>query len=482
MHRSATRTDLFHSPRSEKSIGTLFMMEAVENRCMLSFTPTINVSAFDSRALRDLHSPGTFVVTRRDNLSKPLTVPLLLGGTAANGVDYGRVGRSVTIPAGKRSIAIPIRAAASTTMSRYVELAVGKITGYSTSVHSADVSLLNNASSTRPIIQGVRLQETAPLRYVLTRTGGDTATTLTVPISLSGDGINGVDFGTVGNVVTFKPGVTSIPITLRQTSIGAASGRSSTITLVDGSTSIDAGGAVGDGNGTSTGTNPTVGTGAAGGTGTGVGTGSTTGDGTIPGPGTSTSSGPSTGTTGATGTSTGTGAGTTTGTTTGSTGTSSGTTTGTTSGSGTTSGTTTGTSTGTTSPGASGTGTGTSTASGPSTGTTGATGTSTGTGSGTGGTGTTSGSTTGVPIGTNTGTTTSGTGTTAAGTAGTASGSIAGNGTTGSTGSLTAGFSGNTASGGFVGGTGIGGGIFTTIPNDQSVSDTYGQTYAGQVT
>lgn len=44
--------------------------------------------------------PGRIVVNRNGNLAQPVTIPLMYGGTAVNGVDYVALPNSITIPAG----------------------------------------------------------------------------------------------------------------------------------------------------------------------------------------------------------------------------------------------------------------------------------------------------------------------------------------------------------------------------------------------
>src|SRR5690348_8596404 len=51
----------------------------------------------------------SFTLTRGGATDAPLTVHFVLGGRAKNGIDYGRIGNSVTIPAGASSIRLKVR-------------------------------------------------------------------------------------------------------------------------------------------------------------------------------------------------------------------------------------------------------------------------------------------------------------------------------------------------------------------------------------
>jgi hypothetical protein len=68
----------------------------------------VNVNAPDPLAFEIGPDPGTFQITRTGDLSAPLTVYYLLGGTTINAEDYVEVPTSVTIPAGVASADVTI--------------------------------------------------------------------------------------------------------------------------------------------------------------------------------------------------------------------------------------------------------------------------------------------------------------------------------------------------------------------------------------
>ncbi len=62
-------------------------------------TDSVTIAATQAAADTSGSNPGVFTVTRSGDLSGPLAVSYAVGGTAANGVDYGSLPGSVTIPA-----------------------------------------------------------------------------------------------------------------------------------------------------------------------------------------------------------------------------------------------------------------------------------------------------------------------------------------------------------------------------------------------
>src|SRR4051794_27776076 len=84
--------------------------ELLENRQLLA--AVVSLIASDATAAETLAgqeaNAGSFTISRTEPFAAPLTVSYSIGGTATNGVDYAQIGSSVTIPAGAKSIVIPI--------------------------------------------------------------------------------------------------------------------------------------------------------------------------------------------------------------------------------------------------------------------------------------------------------------------------------------------------------------------------------------
>jgi len=89
-----------------------------------SFTVTVNaavgtvvsVAVTTSKASRVGPVSGVFTLKRTGSTSAALTVHFSLGGTAANGIDYGALGTAATIPAGSASTTITVTPLPSATI------------------------------------------------------------------------------------------------------------------------------------------------------------------------------------------------------------------------------------------------------------------------------------------------------------------------------------------------------------------------------
>lgn len=195
--------------------------EVLESRRLLS--TVVSIGTLQDTAMRQTGQDGLVVVARRGDLSEDLTVPLIVSGTAANGTEYGRVGPRVTIPAGVRSVALNIRPVfpGAAGQSNYLSIALGDIAGVRFGAREAFVDVVDNPNSRRPDrVAGptgpFSVSTTTGRRaaVVVTRTGDVTEPT-TVPITVAGTAVNGVDFGRVGQQITFAPGQSTVTLNLR---------------------------------------------------------------------------------------------------------------------------------------------------------------------------------------------------------------------------------------------------------------------------
>lgn len=94
--------------------------------------PQLQVTTVISNAYESGASHGAFRLTRGGDLSKSLTVPLIVEGTATNGVDYGRIGDKFTFAPGQSSVDLYVRAANDgvTEGNETVILKIGPVSGY----------------------------------------------------------------------------------------------------------------------------------------------------------------------------------------------------------------------------------------------------------------------------------------------------------------------------------------------------------------
>ena len=94
---------------------------------------------------------GIIRITRDgDDIDKTVTIPLSIGGTATNGVDYGRFATSLTMAANVTSIDLPVRAIADSLDEgdETVTLTLGTVAGYTNVESSATVTIRNAGGST----------------------------------------------------------------------------------------------------------------------------------------------------------------------------------------------------------------------------------------------------------------------------------------------------------------------------------------------
>lgn len=251
--------------------------EPLEGRKLLS--TSVSIGSTVPVAYRDIGQEGLFVVTRRGDLSEPLRVPLTVSGTAVNGVDYGRIGNLVTIPAGQRSVGLFVRVGASASPANYVRVSIDETPGLRVNARTAVVTILQNPKSPPPLMREFEvttdrsfINDRRNIRgaFVISRTT-DLDTTVTLPINVGGTAVNGRDFGFIGDSVTFLPGQETIVLPIRSPgtisvgrdinlSVGGVGGLGSTTTFnlsgVTGVTGVSVGlpsvGGIGIGNRTGT--------------------------------------------------------------------------------------------------------------------------------------------------------------------------------------------------------------------------------------
>src|SRR5436190_17407735 len=85
------------------------MIEALESRFMLADTQ-VYLTRPPTRASENGPTIRAFHIwTTVPNEQEGLVVHFTIGGTATNGVDYGKIGSEVTIPAGQSQVQIKVR-------------------------------------------------------------------------------------------------------------------------------------------------------------------------------------------------------------------------------------------------------------------------------------------------------------------------------------------------------------------------------------
>lgn len=107
----------------------------------------ISIGAGQALATRSDPLPGTFIVTRSGGLDHATVVPLRIGGSAVNGLDYDRLAASVTFPAGTASVILTVnpktsRPVLAAPLVVTVELVPDTLAGYVLGEVSAQVALV----------------------------------------------------------------------------------------------------------------------------------------------------------------------------------------------------------------------------------------------------------------------------------------------------------------------------------------------------
>jgi hypothetical protein len=111
-----------------------------------STTPNaIKIVATNPSASEDGPVAGQLRIERWRDISQPVTVPLVVTGTATNGIDYGRIGRQVTFAAGQSVITLPVHIIGDLIdeSDETVIVTLGKIPGYASATGPAKVTITN---------------------------------------------------------------------------------------------------------------------------------------------------------------------------------------------------------------------------------------------------------------------------------------------------------------------------------------------------
>ena len=181
--------------------------------------PTVTIAATTPTASEAGPTSGAFTVTRNGCLVAPLTVNYSIGGTAGNGVDYGTLTGSVTIPANATTAPITITPVddAVPECSETVILTLSANAAYTVgSPSSATVTILDNdlppvsIAATTPTAN-----ETGPVSGVFTVSrAGCTTSNLTVNYTVGGTAIPGTDYTALSGSVTIPVGSAAVSVTV----------------------------------------------------------------------------------------------------------------------------------------------------------------------------------------------------------------------------------------------------------------------------
>lgn len=195
---------------------------------LFSSTPTlVTLNAADPTANEAGLEVATFRVTRGGNLSQPLTVNYSVSGNAIAGTDYNTLSGTVTFPANENTAFITVTPRDDTTVeaSETVTVTLQPGTGYSlisTAASTGSVSIVSeDLMPNTPTINIVATDPNAAEAgrdvgvFTVTRSGGNTAASLTVYLQYGQQTAQGADYDALATSVTFAAGQTSATLTVR---------------------------------------------------------------------------------------------------------------------------------------------------------------------------------------------------------------------------------------------------------------------------
>ncbi len=204
------------SPRSCGHAGPL--VEALEPRSLLTAAlPLVILSVADAGAAEHDSRPGKFTITRFGNTDAPLLVYFQIAGSATPGVDYTGLSGATTIPAGRRSVMLPI-----------IPIDDLEVEGPETvrvilSPDNAHYRLDQSSTLNRNRVITIQDDDMRPVVTIAapdpnaSEIGGDTATLtirrtgatdlpLTVDLRIAGSATPGVDYQALPTSITIQPG------------------------------------------------------------------------------------------------------------------------------------------------------------------------------------------------------------------------------------------------------------------------------------
>jgi hypothetical protein len=181
--------------------------------------PTVSATATVPSVNEAGTSPGVVTIGRTGSVASALTVSIVLSGTAVNGTDYSTIPSTVTIPAGSVSVTVPVSPINDFTFDGNQSVVVSVVggPGYAVAPASSDsVTIVD--TNPLPVVTVTASSPTATEpgvsgAFQVSRTG-NTASALTVSITLGGTAINGTDYVTIGQTVVIPAGSASATVTV----------------------------------------------------------------------------------------------------------------------------------------------------------------------------------------------------------------------------------------------------------------------------
>ena len=199
--------------------------------------PTVTVSATDAAAAEAGPDTGLFTISRTGPTGAALSVSFAMSGAASDGVDYGTLGTSVTIPVGASSMTLTLTPvddalfegseAATLTLQPNAAYGIGSPSVATVTIADNDLPTVTVSASHSSAAEAGPNTGT----FSVTRSGS-TAAALTVNYAMSGSASDGADYTSLGTSVTIPIGASSATITLTPTDDALFEGsESATLTI-----------------------------------------------------------------------------------------------------------------------------------------------------------------------------------------------------------------------------------------------------------
>lgn len=200
------------------------LFDHLESRQLLTTLPIVTLRLPDAFAAEELENGGRFVITRTGSTDLPLRVNFQITGTATAGDDYVGLAGTVRIPAGRRSIPVPVNVIDDFEVEGPETVRLTLTTGDGYVIDPANTT---NTSIQLTIIDDDRLPEvtieaTSPTArevgpadgvFTFTRTG-PTALPLTVNLRIGGTARPGIDYTSIPSTIVFPVGASTTEVVI----------------------------------------------------------------------------------------------------------------------------------------------------------------------------------------------------------------------------------------------------------------------------
>lgn len=180
--------------------------------------PTVKVSVTDNLAVEGGSATGKIVVQRVGDLSNPLTVDYVVGGTATSGFDFKELPGSVTIPAGEASASITVTALNDTELEGDESVAITLVSRPDYNIGLPGVGIVVIQDNELPTVTLAATDSVAtegasdPGTFTFTRT--DSSGDLEVHFNVSGNAISSVDYDALPPSILIPDGSTTATLSV----------------------------------------------------------------------------------------------------------------------------------------------------------------------------------------------------------------------------------------------------------------------------